>query len=406
MVAPSLSASRRIHCPQCGREIAADEQFCPHCGVHLGLAAIVGEREIILSQLGQETDLAVESLVPRLGERLVQKGLITEMQLQQALDYQQERAQDGEKIRIGRALVRLGFLNEEALDQAIAETLLQLQEALYQSSVRLQQQVEKREQQLQEALSRLAELQRVKANFVASISHELRTPLAHIIGYLDLLHDGDLGSLTDEQRRAVQVMQNAAERLRLLIEDLIGFALLSQGEIVLNPQPVAVEKLFSEALAPLRTRAAAKGVHLQEEIPRGVRVLADGEKITWVLRHLLDNAIKFAPPDGTVWLQATPRSAEVHFMVEDSGPGIHARHLRAVFEPFAQLEDATHRRHGGAGLGLALAKQVLEAHQTTLEVVSKVGRFTRFSFSLPKVEEDVTAQPRENSPRMNDDSHR
>ncbi len=389
MGAPSLlSAQQRIHCPQCGREIAADEQFCPYCGVHLGLAAIVGEREIILSQLGQETDLAVESLVPRLGERLVQKGLITEAQLQRALDYQRERAQVGEKIRIGRALVRLGFLDEETLDQAIAETLLQLQEALYQSNVRLQQQVEKREKQLQKALNRLAELQRVKANFVASISHELRTPLAHIIGYLDLLHDGDLGNLTEEQRRAVRVMQNAAERLHLLIEDLIGFALLSQGEIVLNPQPVAVEKLFAEALAPLRVRAEAKGVYLQEDIPRGVYVLADGEKITWVLRHLLDNAIKFTPPDGTVWLQAAPQGFQVHFMVEDSGPGIHARHLRSVFEPFSQLEEATHRRHGGAGLGLALAKQVLEAHQATLEVVSKVGRFTRFSFSLPKVEPD------------------
>jgi len=336
-------------------------------------------------EVSSSDDLGTDALVPRLGERLVQAGVITPRQLEEALAYQRERAERGEApLRLGQVLVQMGFVDRDTLDRVIAETILQLQEALYRANEHLEHEVAERTRQLQDALAHLSELQRLKANFVANVSHELRTPLTHIMGYLDLMADGTLGSLTPKQQRALKVMRQSAERLHRLIEDLISFSLLARGSVLVTMETVSVDELVQEAVKVVKSRLQAKALNFQQAVTPGLLVFADGEKIGWVLQHLLDNAIKFTPANGQVWLRVWPEKERVFFSVEDTGIGIAQEDLERIFEPFVQLEDASVRRYGGTGLGLALVQQILGAHEVTLEVESEVGRGSRFTFALPR----------------------
>ena len=374
-----------LKCPRCGGTISPDDQTCPHCGVNLGVAAVLAERLVSLVppvHVPPGDAVAPETLVPRLGERLVSAGLITPRQLDEALDYQRKRAEEGSPIRLGQALVVLGYLDRDTLDRVVTEIILQLQSALYQANARLEQEVAERTKQLQDALLRLSELQRLKANFVANVSHELRTPLTHLVGYLDLMADGTVGDLNAAQKRAVDVMQRAAQRLSRLIEDLISFALLSKGTLSIEMDVVLVDDLIAEVMETIQSSIKAKGLTFRQEVQPGLYVFADRQKIGWVLHQLLDNAVKFTPEGGEIVLRAWKARAKVYFAVEDTGIGIPKERLQVIFEPFVQLEDSATRQYGGAGLGLALVKQVLDAHDTELEIESEPGMGTKVRFAL------------------------
>ncbi|HET6821975.1 MAG TPA: histidine kinase dimerization/phospho-acceptor domain-containing protein, partial [Anaerolineales bacterium] len=177
----------------------------------------------------EQQRLTPEMLVPRMGEYLIQKGLISAESLQNALNYQQEEIAKGNSILLGQALLDLKLLERADLDQAVTEQIIQLRSALQAANRTLERRVEERTAELQKALERVSELSQLKANFVSNISHELRTPLTHIKGYVELLVTESLGSITDEQRHALQVSQQSTGRLEALIEDLILFSLASRG---------------------------------------------------------------------------------------------------------------------------------------------------------------------------------
>src|SRR5512134_2231539 len=177
------------------------------------------------------TRLTPEMLVPRMGEYLIQKGLITEAKLQNALDYQLEQTAKGNAVLLGQALIDLKIIERAELDQAVTEQILHLRSALQAANRTLERRVEERTAELQTALERVSELSQLKANFIANISHELRTPLTHVKGYIELLITESLGSITPEQRHALQVSQQSSSRLEGLIEDLIMVSLASRGEM-------------------------------------------------------------------------------------------------------------------------------------------------------------------------------
>jgi signal transduction histidine kinase len=168
-------------------------------------------------------------LVPRMGEYLMQKGLISGEDLQQALDYQLEQTAKGNAVLLGQALIDLHIIERAELDQAVTEQILQLRSALQAANRSLERRVEERTAELQKALERVSELSQLKANFISNISHELRTPLTHIKGYLELLVTESLGSITEEQKHALHISQQSAGRLETLIEDLIMVSLASRG---------------------------------------------------------------------------------------------------------------------------------------------------------------------------------
>lgn len=328
--------------------------------------------------------LTPEMLVPRMGEYLIHKGLISAENLQKALDYQQEATAKGDPILLGQALIDLNLLGRPELDQAVTEQIIQLRSALQAANRTLERRVEERTAELQKALERVSELSQLKANFVSNISHELRTPLTHIKGYVELLVTESLGQITEEQRHALQVSQQSTARLEALIEDLIMFSLSSRGELSIVHENIDLRRLINLAIKPSNAKAQERGVSLNVIIDDDVpHVQADAQKIAWVLNQLLDNGVKFTPSGGRVVLSAQREGENLVIVsVTDTGIGIPANRLNDVFEPFHQLDGSSTRRYGGTGLGLSLVRQIIEAHGSMIEVQSIEGRGSTFKFPL------------------------
>lgn len=328
--------------------------------------------------------LTPEMLIPRLGEYLVQKGLISETDLQRALDFQQEQLAKGTPYMLGQVLMELNLLDRETLDQSITEQILQLRSALQAANRNLEQRVRERTAELNEALNRLSELSQMKANFIANISHELRTPLTHIKGYLELLNSESLGSITSEQKHALSVSQRAAGKLEGMIEDLIMFSLASRGEMSMKLEATDIRRVISLVVKSAINKAEERGVKLQLQAPETIPpVQADSEKISWVVSQLIDNGIKFTQSGGSVIVSLTEDGSNlVQVSVADAGIGIPQSRMNEIFEPFHQLDGSSTRRYGGTGLGLSLVRQIIEAHGSLLDVKSVEGKGSTFKFPL------------------------
>lgn len=330
--------------------------------------------------------LTPEMLVPRMGEYLVQKGLITAEGLKQTLDYQLEQTTKGNAMLLGQALIELKLIERSELDQAVTEQILQLRSALQAANRTLERRVEERTAELQKALERVSELSQLKANFISNISHELRTPLTHIKGYIELLITESLGKITEEQKHALQVSQQSTGRLETLIEDLIMVSLASRGELSIKQDNVDIQRIANLAVKSFLGKAAERGINLHGVIDDVSFVQADSQKIAWVLQQLLDNGIKFTSSGGSVVLSVKREGQNLVIVsVTDTGIGIPPSQLNDIFEPFHQLDGSSTRRFGGTGLGLSLVRQIIEAHGSMLEVQSVEGRGSTFKFPLLSV---------------------
>lgn len=329
--------------------------------------------------------LTPEILVSRLGDYLVERQLISAEDLQRALAYQAQLREQGETVRLGKILTELGLIEQTVLDHAITEQILQLRTALQDANQQLERRVEQRTAELREALRKLSEMSEMKSNFVSNISHELRTPLTHIKGYLDLLSSGDLGGLNADQAHALSVMTRSSERLENLIEDLIRFSLMERGELTLKIQPVDLIQVAKTVVERAQPKAQAQNIHLDLQFPpKLTKVDIDEEKISWVVLQLIDNAIKFTPPGGSVQLILQDDDEYIRVTVSDTGIGIPPAELEHIFEAFRQVDGSSTRRYGGTGLGLALVHKIIEAHDTTIEVHSQPQRGSQFEFRLKK----------------------
>lgn len=328
--------------------------------------------------------LTPEMLIPRMGEYIVQKGIISGAQLQMALDYQQEQIAQGNSCMLGQALMDLNLIDRATLDQVITEQILQLRTALQASNRNLEQRVRERTAELNEALTRLSELSQMKANFIANISHELRTPLTHIKGYIELLISESLGNIAEEQKHALSVSQRAATRLEGLIEDLIMFSLASRGEMSMKLENIDIRRLTTLVVKTANSKAEERGVKLQLSAGDGLPpVQADAEKISWVISQLIDNGIKFTPSGGSVSVILKEEGSNLlQIIVSDTGIGIPQNRMNEIFEPFHQLDGSSTRRFGGTGLGLSLVRQIVEAHGSLLDVKSVEGKGSIFKFPL------------------------
>ena len=332
----------------------------------------------------QPVKLSPEMLVPRLGEYLVSQGHITEENLQNALQVQQDKIASGESSLLGQTLVELGVLSRDILDQAVTEQIIQLRSALQATNRNLERRVQERTAELQTALERLAELSKLKANFISNISHELRTPLTHIKGYTELLISESLGELSDEQKHALLVSQKSTARLENLIEDLIMVSITSRGDLALKQEPLDLRRLANLSVKNMTQKAEDRDVTIHAVLDKHLpSVQGDQQKILWVLGQLLDNGIKFTPAGGRVVIRVEHESDKlVAISITDTGIGIPSERIEEIFQPFHQLDGAATRRYGGTGLGLLLVRQIVEAHGSMLEVTSTEGRGSTFKFPL------------------------
>ncbi|MDA1329673.1 MAG: HAMP domain-containing sensor histidine kinase [Chloroflexi bacterium] len=340
--------------------------------------------EFVFPSGATSSSLTPEVLVPRLGDRLVEKDLLSREQLAQALAYQKTEGQAGKQLLLGEALLDLKFIDRPTLDQTITEQIAQLQDALKKSNEQLERRVEERTQELQEALEKLTELNRLKSDFIANMSHELRTPLAHMVGYIDLLDEEALGPLSDEQRRAVDVLKKSYLRLGSLIDNLLFLSFDSEEALPLQPQATPLNPLVENIVQRSQKKALDAEIELLQSVPRSLpSVYIDPEKLDWALTQLVDNSIKFNSKGGKVQIAAREVDGRVEMSVSDSGIGIAENKIHEIFEPFYQIDGSSTRKYGGAGLGLTLAKRIIDSHGAKLSIESHAGKGTRISFSLP-----------------------
>lgn len=383
------TSNRAISCPQCQQPLPGDARVCPGCGIDLALLSLLGEKAYLEGMPKfAPMDTTPQWLVPRIGDFLKREKLITEKQLLVALKHQKELSEQGQHVLLGQTLLQLEFVDRETLDRAVTQQIVELHAALQESNRTLQQRVSDRTRELRNALERLTELNQIKANLISNISHELRTPLAHIKGYVELFIAGDMGSLSAEQSDAMAVIRRATNRLGTLIEDLIEFSTASREGLSLQLDQTDINPLIEAVLERSQAKAQQAGVVLNWEKNSNIPTLKiDSERLSWVLFQLVDNAIKFTPAEGIIQVNAEIVDWGVRVSVRDTGIGIAPDQLTEIFEPFHQLDGSPTRRYGGTGLGLSLAKMIVEGHGTELNVESEEGNGTTFHFVLPTTTE-------------------
>ncbi len=231
-----------------------------------------------------------------------------------------------------------------------------------------------------EDVTRLREIDRIKDEFISIASHELRTPLTSLQMAVYLLEEGAAGPLSEKQSSLVTGAREDCERLERLTRDLLDLSRLETGESAPQPRPVVPIELVERALEPLREPIAAKGLSLQVEVPNSLPpALADPEQVERVLANLVGNAQRHTDA-GSITVSARQEGAELRFAVADTGTGIPEEYLGRIFERFVQVPGA---RSGGAGLGLAIARRIVEAHGGRIGVESVRGRGSEFLFFLP-----------------------
>ncbi len=231
-------------------------------------------------------------------------------------------------------------------------------------------------------VTRLKQLERTREEFVANVSHELRTPLSLIKGYVETLLDG----AKDNPATAIKFLQSIdrnAERLKLLIEDLLTISEIESGRVKLNLQPVALNAISQKVVGDFRTRAGSREVQLIDRIPE-LRALADAGRLEQVLGNLVDNAIKYGRAGGTVTLGAAAANGQIEVSIRDDGPGIPPESIDRVFERFYRVDKARSREQGGTGLGLSIVKHIIQSHGGRAWVESELGRGATFFFTLPQ----------------------
>ncbi len=379
------SKTSLILCPQCQQPMPGDARICPSCGIDLALLSLLGEKAYLE---GMPTfapmDTTPQWLVPRIGEFLIREKLISEAQLRAALKRQKELSEKGKQVLLGQTLLQMEIVDRATLDRAITQQIVELHAALQESNRTLQQRVEERTRELRNALERVTELNQIKANLISNISHELRTPLAHIKGYVELFVADEFGKLPQEQAEAMVVIQRATNRLGTLIEDLIEFSTASREGISLQLEDTDLEALILDVLERSKSKAEQTGVGLSWQAQTDLPTLnIDNQRLSWALFQLVDNAIKFTPTEGKILISAEVVDLGLRISVKDTGIGISPEKLDEIFEPFHQLDGSPTRRYSGTGLGLSLAKLILEAHGAQLDVESEEGKGTTFHFTLP-----------------------
>ncbi|MBK8236531.1 MAG: HAMP domain-containing histidine kinase [Nannocystaceae bacterium] len=253
--------------------------------------------------------------------------------------------------------------------------------------------------ELQRAVEHLRQLDELKGNFLATVSHELRTPLTSVIGFSEMLLEGIAGELNAEQTDYVRTILSRGEELLALITHVLEMSQLEAGAVRLALRPHAVAELVGKAIEAVTLPASAAEVQVRAELPPLPAVLVDAEKLHRVLVNLLGNAIKFSPRGTTVVVRAAtapirrPFEEEtlfgeeahdaVRLSVVDRGVGIAPDQLSRVFEAFYQVDSGPTRRHGGAGLGLSIVRNLVRAHGGEAWACSGEGGGTIMHFTVP-----------------------
>ncbi len=242
-------------------------------------------------------------------------------------------------------------------------------------------------QQLSEALDAAATANAAKSRFLASMSHELRTPLNVIIGFSDLINSQSLGPIgVQKYAEYAQDIHDSGQLLLSLINDILDFAKIESGSLKLHEEIVDPSTIAADALRIIAPLAASAGVSLHNELPALPHLRADERRFKQVLLNLFSNAVKFTPAGGSVRIAGVGPDSDgnVLLTVSDTGIGIAANDIEKALAPFAQIDSGPTRRHAGTGLGLPIAKELMEMHDGKLQLTSVVNAGTTVTLTFPK----------------------
>lgn len=245
---------------------------------------------------------------------------------------------------------------------------------------------------LEESNRKLVELDRVKSRFFANISHELRTPLTLLLAPLESLLHQTRQAFDDQSREMLQTMHSHGLRLLKLINDLLDLVRLESGKMEVKPEPVEVTEFLYGLVNSIRHVAEDKRVRLRLDASDALGTLMlDRDKLEKILLNLIFNAIKFTPAGGQVETRAGRQEAQLVLQVSDTGMGIAAENLPFLFNRFWQADTSSQRKYQGAGIGLALVKELVEAQGGTVAAESQIGKGTCMTVQLPYIEAEAAA---------------
>ncbi|HEC23887.1 MAG TPA: GAF domain-containing protein, partial [Chloroflexi bacterium] len=227
---------------------------------------------------------------------------------------------------------------------------------------------------------------RIKTEFVSNVSHELRTPMTSIKGYADLLLLGAAGEVTPEQRRFLDIIKSNADRLSLLVNDLLDISRIEQGRVELDLHDVDLRELIDDVLAAIRGRQENEGRHLEfiADVPEDLpSIQADYDRVTQIITNLVSNAYQYTPDGGSVTVRVQPEDEGVQIDVIDTGIGIPEEDQRRIFDRFFRGEHPLVMQAAGTGLGLSIVQHLVEMHGGRVWFESEEGKGTTFSVWLP-----------------------
>jgi signal transduction histidine kinase len=258
----------------------------------------------------------------------------------------------------------------ELLQTFAAQSVLAIQNA------RLFREIEEKSRQLETASQH-------KSQFLANMSHELRTPLNAILGYTELILDDIYGKPAAKMREVLERVQSNGKHLLGLINDVLDLSKIEAGQLTLSFSDYSIEGVVHNALAAVESLATEKRLALKVELPPDLPIArGDERRLTQVLLNLVGNAIKFTDA-GEVVIKAAAADGAYTLSVRDTGPGVAPADQAKIFEEFQQADSSATKKKGGAGLGLAIARRIVEMHGGTIWVESGIGNGATFSFSVP-----------------------
>jgi PAS domain S-box-containing protein len=249
----------------------------------------------------------------------------------------------------------------------------------------LEEQLHRKNEELQEQNHRIEEANRLKSEFLANMSHELRTPLNGIIGFSELMFNGRVGPMAAEHKEYLGDILTGARHLLHLINDVLDLAKVESGKVEIHPEHVHLLSLASEVKDLLGTLADQKNIRVTLQVHGGLEnVVLDSGKLKQVLYNYLSNALKFTPEKGNVRIRFSPHGKHEFLLeVEDDGIGISKEHMDRLFVAFEQLDSGLSKKYAGTGLGLALTKRLVEYQGGTVGVKSREGHGSTLSAILP-----------------------
>ncbi len=235
-------------------------------------------------------------------------------------------------------------------------------------------------------ITELKKLEKIRKDFVANVSHELRTPVSVIKGYTETILAEGKDLPPEKLQHFMGIIHSHADRLAHLISDLLTLSRIESGAMTLEPAPVNLFTAVNRVSQLLEQKACDKGValHQTEAVEKTPDILADPDKLEQVLINLLDNAIKFTPPGGSVTVDTVDLGDKIRIDVKDTGSGIPSKDIPRIFERFYRVDAARSREMGGTGLGLSIVKHIVQAHGESVAVDSTPGKGSTFSFTMRK----------------------